>query len=186
MRHPHRRRLPRHARHIIRQMLAFRAAARGSVLQAHVRQLDSAVNLTDSPDRLHPDTDRHAPGVRVRVGPGTRSLLRQLLESRDLRVQQQLVREVVHQVQKRLLAAMKRAARWEKGKRAAAGAWFRGLAAGRGARSRARARFGSRAPVTRTVGSRTPAARTRATRAVGDGRAARTAVPPRAKRAART
>jgi len=185
-RHPHRRRLPRHARHLARQMLKFRTAARGAVLQAHVRQLDSAVNLQDDRDRLHPDTDRTAPGVRVRIGPETRSLLRQLLESRDLRVQQQLVREIVRQVQKRLIAAMKRSVRWEKAKRAAARAALRARAASRRVwlwtRARARTRFGTRAP--RVVGSRPPATRTRTTRAVGDGRAARIPATARAKRSA--
>jgi hypothetical protein len=165
--HPHRRRLPRHARHIIRQMLKPRAAVRASVLQTHAKQLDSAVNLRDYPDRVHPDSGRHAPGVRVAIGPETRSLLRQLLESRDLRVQQQLVREIIHQVQKRTIAALKRvkaverslarAGKIARGARRQGGRladWFGSLPA------RTRARLGGR--VTRTVGNRKPAARTRA------------------------
>jgi hypothetical protein len=113
-RHPHSRRLPKHARHLIGQMLKGRLAVRGSVLQTQTRQLDSAVNLREHPDRLHPDHDRHAPGVRVVLGSQTRSLLRQLRESRDIRVQQQLVREIIHQVQKQVLAVLRRAARMEK------------------------------------------------------------------------
>ena len=163
--HPHHRRLPRHARHLVRQMLKPRVAARAGLLQTHARQLDSAVNLADYPDRLHPDHDRHAPGVRVAVGPETRSLLRQLLDSRDVRVQQQLVREVIHQVQKRTLAALKRAARLEKARETAGKAargvrssrvwpWFRSLP------SKARNRVAGR--TTRVVGNRKPATRTRA------------------------
>jgi hypothetical protein len=117
--HPHRRRLPRHARHIINQMLKVRVAVRASVLQTHARQLDSAVNLAEDRSRLHPDHDRHALGVRVAVGPETRSLLVQLRDSRDLRTQQQLVREIIHQLTKRMLAALKRAARLERAKAAA-------------------------------------------------------------------
>jgi predicted XRE-type DNA-binding protein len=87
---------------------------RAGTLQTHVRQIDSAVNLKEYPDRVHPDHDRYAPGVRVVIGPETRSLLRQLHDSRDLRVQQQLVREIIHQVQKRALAAVRRAKAVEK------------------------------------------------------------------------
>lgn len=181
--HPHRRRLPRHARHIIRQLLKLRVATRASVLTAHARQLDSAVNLREHPGRLHADSDRSAPGVRVVVGPETRSLLKQLLDSRDLRVQQQIVREILHQLQKRTLAALKRVRAAEKAREKArekAGQasratrrggvlllrWFRVLPA------RARTQFGTRAartagsrkPVTRTVGNRTPATRKPAVR----------------------
>jgi hypothetical protein len=128
--HPHHRRLPRHARHLARQVLKLRTATRASVLQVHVRQLDSAVNLREHPGRLHPDSDRHSPGVRVMLGPELRSLLRQLLETRDVRVQQQLVREIVHQVQKRTLAALKRVRAVERarelGGKAARGARARG------------------------------------------------------------
>jgi hypothetical protein len=151
-------------------MLRLRVATRASVLTAHVRQLDSAVNLREHPDRLHGDSDRSAPGVRTVVGPETRSLLRQLLASRDVRVQQQLVREIRHQLQKRVLAALKRARAVEKLReqavRAARAAgrsggllivWFRGSA------GRARTRLGGR--TTRVVGNRKPAARTRATAA---------------------
>jgi hypothetical protein len=115
---------------------------------------------------VHPDSDRHAPGVRVAIGPETRSLLRQLLESRDLRVQQQLVREIRYQVQKRAIAALKRvkaverslarAGKIARGARRQGGrlaGWFGSLPA------RTRARLGGR--VTRTVGNRKPAARSR-------------------------
>jgi hypothetical protein len=125
--HPHYRRLPRHARHLVKQMLKPRVAMRAGTLQAHVGQVDSAVNLKDYPDRVHPDHDRRAPGVRVAVGPETRSLLRQLLESRDVRVQQQLVREIVYQVQKRTIAAARRAKVAEKA-RALPGKAARGTA----------------------------------------------------------
>jgi hypothetical protein len=180
--HPHRRRLPRHARHLIKQMLRPRVAMRAGTLHVHAKQLDSAVNLREYPDRLHPDSDRHAPGVRVVVGPETRSLLRQLLESRDMRVQQQLVREIVHQLQKRMVAAIKRARRMKKAREMAGKAargvrrsrlwgWFRSLP------SRAKALATGR--TTRTVGNRKPATRTRTVSSrtrttVGDGRAART------------
>lgn len=106
--HPHHRRLSRHARHIIRDMLKARVARRAGTLQVQVRQLDSAVSLHEDQSRLHPDDDRFAPGVRVALGPETRSLLRQLLESRDLRHQQQLVREIRHQVTRRVIAAVRR------------------------------------------------------------------------------
>ena len=125
--HPHYRRLPRHARHLIRQMMKPRVAMRAGTLQTHVSQLDSAVNLKEHPDRVHPDHDRRAPGVRVVIGPETRSLLRQLLESRDMRVQQQLVREIIHQVQKRTLSAIKRIKAVEK-TREVAGKAARGTA----------------------------------------------------------
>ena len=175
VRHPHSRKLPQHARHVIRQMLKARVAPRASVLQAHARQLDSAVNLSEHPDRVHPDSDRHSPGVRVVVGPATRSLLRQLLASRDLRVQQQLVREVLHQIQKLTLSALRRVRAAEKaraaGERAArsvrrhAGAawtwlagrshWVRDKVTGRSVRV-----VGGRKPAVRTRGPQ-PAARAR-------------------------
>lgn len=145
-------------------MLKLRVAVRAGTLQTHARQLDSAVNLKDYPDRVHPDSDRFAPGVRTAVGPETRSLLKQLLDSRDLRVQQQLVREIVHQLQKRVLAAAKRAARLEKA-REVTGRAVRGVR-----RSRLWAWLGSRprwvrekvtGRATRTVGNRKPATRTR-------------------------
>ncbi len=190
--HPHRRRTPRHARTLIRQMLKFRTAMRAGTLQVHAMQLDSAVNRKDYPDRVHPDSDRFGPGVRVVVGPETRSLLRQLLESRDIRVQQQLVREIIHQIQKRTIAAVKRAKRLEKARELAGrsvqatrraarrhggrlGAWFRSLPA--------RAKAGITGRTTRTVGNRKPATRTRTTTAArpraaaGDGRATRTKQP---------
>lgn len=164
--HPHRRRLPRHARHLVRQMLRLRVATRASVLTTHVRQLDSAVNLREHPGRLHDDNDRSAPGFRVVVGPEIRSLLKQLLASRDIRVQQQLVREVRHQMMKRTLAAVKRARAVEKAREKAVQAaraarraggwlasWFSSLP------GRARTRLGGR--TTRVVGNRKPAARTR-------------------------
>lgn len=193
--HPHRRRLPRHARHLIRQMLKLRVAMRAGTLQTHARQLDSAVNLKDYPGRLHPDHDRHAPGTRVVVGLATRSLLRQLRDSRDMRVQQQLVREVVHQLQKRVLTATKNAARLEKARELAGRAgravrgsrlwpWLASLS------SRARTRIAGR--TTRVVGGRKPAVRTRATPAArtraarGDGRAARAKQPATRTRATRT
>lgn len=158
-RHPHRRRLPRHARHLVRQMLRPRVAMRAGTLQTHVRQLDSAVNIAERPDRVHPDHDRHAPGVRVLVGPETRSLLRQLLDSRDLRVQQQLVREIVHQVQKRTLAALRRAARMEKARELASRA--AGAAKRAGGKAVTTARAGRHWVVTRTAGRTGPAPVTR-------------------------
>jgi hypothetical protein len=132
-------------------MLKNRVAQRGGTLQVQVRQLDSAVSLAESPDRLHPDTDRLASGVRVVVGPETRSLLRQLLESRDLRVQQQLVREIRHQILRKVLAAMKRIKAIERTMAASAataraarrrGSWL--LNWFRSAGSRARAQFAGR------------------------------------------
>jgi hypothetical protein len=164
--HPDRRRLPQHARHLVRQMLKPRTATRASVLQKHAMQLDSAVSLREDPNRLHPDHDKFAPGIRVVVGLETRSLLRQLLESRDRRVQQQLVREIVHQIQKRIIAAAKRMRRMAKARELTSRAarstqrtackvpgWLRSRA------SKARSRFGGR--TVRTVGNRKPAARTR-------------------------
>jgi hypothetical protein len=171
---------------------------RVGTLQTHAMQLDSAVNLKDYPDRVHQDHDRYAPGVRAVVGPETRSLLKQLLDSRDRRVQQQLVREILHQVRKRVYAAAKRAARMEKAREKASRAaratrrrgsqlltWLRALP------GRAKARVTGR--TTRVVGNRAitrsrnvTTARTRA--AVGDGRATRAKkpAPARASRASRT
>jgi hypothetical protein len=159
-------------------MLRPRAASRASVLMSHVQQLDSAVNLRDYPDRLPPDSDRHSPGVRVIAGPETRSLLRQLLASRDLRTQQQLVREIRHQVQKRVLAALRRARAMERARerlgKVARGArhhggrllgWLRS-AAGRARGARETRTVGNRKPVTRArtggqARTREPVARTR-------------------------
>lgn len=210
-RHPHRRRLDKHARHIIRQMLRPRAAQRAGTLQVQVRQLDSAVSLHEDRDRLHPDSDRFAPGVRVVVGPETRSLLVQLLASRDLRVQQQLVREIRHQILKKVLAAVKRAksaqaardavARAAQGTRDAAvsagratrkgtdrlAAWFRSLPEKtRNRVARRNVRVVGNRPRTTTRTRFAPVARTRA--AVGDGREtrARKPAPERTSRAART
>lgn len=194
--HPHHRRLPRHARHLVKQLLKPRVAMRAAVLQRHAVQLDSAVNLRENPDRLHPDHDRHVPGVRVVVGPESRSLLKQLLDSRDIRVQQELVREIIHQFQKRMYAAAKRAARLETARRVA------GRTASRIRRSRlwpwlrslpslVKALVTGR--TTRTVGNRTTtrtrrSTTTRTRAAVGDGRATRTKkpAPERASRATRT
>lgn len=197
--HPHRRRLPRHARHLVNQMLKLRVGTRASVLQTHVRQLDSAVNLADDRDRLHPDVDRAALGVRVVVGPETRSLLRQLLESRDLRVQQQLVREIGHQILKRVLAAAVRARRVararERAGRIVRAVRRRGGLVLRWVRGRPRwVRERVTGRTTRTVGGRTPATRTRSTpaartrAAVSDGRATRAKkpAPERASRASRS
>jgi hypothetical protein len=152
-------------------MLKLRVAMRAGVLQTHAKQLDSAVNLREYPDRVHPDHDRHAPGVRVIVGPETRSLLRQLRDSRDLRTQQQLVREIIHQIQKRVLSALKRAARAEKARRAAEKARERaGRLADRVRRSRlwpwlralpGRAKKLAGGRTVRVVGNRTSAPRTR-------------------------
>jgi hypothetical protein len=118
--HPHHRRLPKHARHLASQMLALRAAPqRASVLEAHVRQLDHAVSFHERAG-LTGDTDSRALGQRVILGPETRSLLRQLLDSRDMRVQQSLVREIRHQVQRRILAAVARSKAIERARERAA------------------------------------------------------------------
>jgi hypothetical protein len=171
MDHPHRRRLPRHARHLVKQLLKPRfLPKRASVLAAHVRQIDSAVNLHDRAASLPGDTDRMAAGQRVVLGPESRSLLRQLLESRDLRVQQQLVREIVHQMQKRIqtAAARSQAAETARRKTKQSAVWLAGRAKAaaalvRSVPSRLRSRrgphgwnFGKR-----TAGNTAMAARTR-------------------------
>jgi hypothetical protein len=153
----HHRRLSRDARHIVRHMLRRKASMhRASVLDAQVRALSHAVNRHDNPARALPSLSQAAPGQRVWIGTETRSLLRQLQAAKNLRVQQQLVREVMHNVRRRIEAAVRRSERIRK---------LRAAVAGSAARARTRARAGwERATAARTGrgAARTPAVRSRA------------------------
>jgi hypothetical protein len=200
--HPDRRRLSKHARHLVKQMLRPRVATRGGTLQVHAAQLDRAVNPGRSQSA---DLTQHGTGVRTVVGPETRSLLRQLQTSKDVQVQRHLVREIVDQIRSRVRAAERRAAAIRKARERAAQA---AQATGRAARATGRAAHGlwaglvslvtgvanrasGRRPV-RVVGNRTTtrtrhSTTTRTRAAVGDGRATRTKkpAPERASRATR-
>jgi hypothetical protein len=80
---------------------------RAGTLQAHASQLESIV----TPGRGgQADVTTYNTGVRTVVGPETRSLLRQLRDSRDVKVQRHLVREVVAQIRKRVNASERRSA----------------------------------------------------------------------------
>lgn len=99
----HYHRMHRSARHIVRHMRrASHGYTRAGVLVAQVRALEYAVSLRDtSPSRL-PSQASVAAGQRVRIGHDTRELLDRLSISRNLRVQQALVKEISAQVRKRI------------------------------------------------------------------------------------
>jgi hypothetical protein len=100
---PHKRKLSRHSRHIIRHMLKTRRTGhqRASVLSAQVDALDYDVNRRHSAKK--PPGESHGlAGHRIRIGVEVRDLLRKLRASRNLRVQQQLVKEIRHAVQRRI------------------------------------------------------------------------------------
>jgi hypothetical protein len=102
-RNAHQRRLPRHARHLARHIMRRGTAYhRASVL---VQQADSMVHDISrgaAPALRQPVLTDEALGQRVRIGNDTRDLLRRLLASRNLRVQQQLAREIRHSIIRRI------------------------------------------------------------------------------------
>lgn len=113
--HPHHKKLSRHARQVIRQM------NRRGITPQHADVLTSQVNAlgheVDRKDRgkheslhLPPDSDRIAPGQRVRLTTEHRALLKRLAASRNLREQQALIRELRHAMQARIQQAARRAA----------------------------------------------------------------------------
>jgi hypothetical protein len=109
---PHNVRVPKNARRVIKRMLRVGVTPhRASVLHAQVNVIEHGVNRNDGrKGGVHPaDSTSIAPGQRVRLGVETRALLVKLLESRNLRVQQALVRELRHQVMRRIRARVIRA-----------------------------------------------------------------------------
>jgi len=110
-RNPHHRRLHRDARHILARMRARGRTpwVRAAVLHAQVAALDYAVNRHERPRMALPrDTDMNAPGQRVRLGAEVRDLLDRLKDSRNLREQQALVREIRHAVLRRIVIHLNR------------------------------------------------------------------------------
>jgi hypothetical protein len=103
---PDRRKLPRHARHLIRHMLGRVGYHRAAVLDTQARSLEHEVGR--SAKSRHPGESPHGPGHRVRLGPDTRNLLRKLLASKDRRVQIALTREIRQQVAARIRAHIRR------------------------------------------------------------------------------
>lgn len=132
--HPHHTRPTRHARQIIRRMLR-RGLVRqhASVLDAQSAALSHEVHRRDrgrAAGHPEPGESRIAPGLKVRVGPEHRVLLRRMLAARNLREMQALAREIRH----RVAVAIKRAellrrARAQAARKArSARTWFTGHA----------------------------------------------------------
>jgi hypothetical protein len=143
------------------------ARHRASVLETQVLQLDSAVNQ-HLPGRLQEDRERRSHHVRVRLSAEARGLLHRLRESRDIRVQQQLVRALTHQVTRDITRVIRRSKAVQAARKRAASAWrwFRSGAARQVARGWERARETRPGRAARTAGTRSRAvSRTRQSRA---------------------
>jgi hypothetical protein len=188
--HPHHVRVSRHGRRLIRNMLK-RVLTRqhAGVVTAQVNSLGHEVHRGDAhaTNPLPADTDRIGPGQRIRLGAEFRILLRKLHDSRNLREQQALMREIRHRLLVVITRAVKlrelrekageaagRAKRAAGRARRAVGRWGRLFLVWLRGRPRwARGKLMGRGKVTRTVGNRTRpatvtrtrAARTTATRA---------------------
>jgi hypothetical protein len=190
---PHRVRVSRHGRRLVRNMLKHVLTRQhAGVLTAQVNSIGHEVHSKDRDYGGSPPADAAgiAPGIRVRLGVEFRVLLRKLHDSRNLREQQALVREIRHRLLARIARAVKlrnmadktrelagRAGRATRNAGSRVWAWLRILA------SRTRARVTGRTP-TRTVGGRKRAAvttRARATRST----AARTRATPETPAASR-
>lgn len=136
IRNKHHHRLHRSARHLVRDIgRTSRGYTRTSVVMAQIRGLEHAVSLRDSSPRNAPQLIRSPVGERVRIGHDVRELLGRLKVSRNLRVQQQLVRELRKAVERRIAIHRDRSRRLQatrrNTKRAARAAAVPGQAAGR-------------------------------------------------------
>jgi hypothetical protein len=150
-RNQHDRKLPRHARHLARHLLRRGTAyRRASVLDQQSASLTQEISRGER--AKSPDLTDMAPGQRVRIGSDTRDLLRRLLASRNLRVQQQLAREIRHSIMRRIAVHVRRTQRME-----AARARIRQAAADsrkRTAETAKRLRAGPAPQTVRVVGNR--------------------------------
>ena len=167
----HHRRLSRDARHLIRRMLMPGATGyrRAGVLHAQVAALDYAVSRRERRNMPLPgDTDLNGAGQRVRIGAEVRELLVKLQNSRNLREQQALVREIRHSVLRRIFIHRNRSRRlagfWDLSRAVAivAGRRARDSRAGAAVRRRAGQLFRGQSEPVRVVGSRKRTATTRA------------------------
>lgn len=179
----HRRKLSRHARRMAAAMLKVgRTPHHAAVVHAQVNALDYEVNRKDRGKRAAlPAEPEVAEGRRVRLGSEVRAILRRLLATDNLRVQQALVRELRHAVLRRV----RRAADWERrrlaARRNAARAWFWLTGQARRGAAWARVQAGhSAAAVRDRRQDRQQAASQAVTRVVGN-----RAVRPRAQAVAR-
>jgi hypothetical protein len=131
--HPHHTKPTRHARQIIRRML------RRSLVRQHAGVLDAQsaalVHEVHRRDRGRaqnplPGESRIAPGLKVRVGPENRALLRRMLAARNLREMQALAREIRHRVAEAIKRAelLRRVRKQAARKARAARTWFTGHA----------------------------------------------------------
>jgi len=104
---PHHRRLPRDARHILNRLRrpGLTPYRRAVVLHAQVAALDYAVNRREKRRMPLPAEvpGSIAEGQRVRLGVEVRDLLNKLHESKNLREQQALVREIRHAILRRIV-----------------------------------------------------------------------------------
>jgi hypothetical protein len=108
----HHHRLHRSARHLIRDIgRTSRGYTRTSVVMAQIRGLEHAVSIRENPGRRSPSLVRSPVGERVRIGHDVRELLGRLQVSRNLRVQQQLVRELRAAVERRIRVHRERSRR---------------------------------------------------------------------------
>lgn len=173
----HRKKLSRHARREVRAMLKVsRTPHHAAVVHARVNALEYEVNRKDRAKRVPlPGEPKVMEGRRVRLGSEVRAILKRLLATDNLRVQQALVRELRHAVMRRVrravdwerrrLAARRNAARtwfWLTGQARRSAAWSRALP-GRVTDSRARREALRSQATTRVVGNR--AVRPRASQA---------------------
>lgn len=169
---PHHRRMPRDARHIARRMLRVRGYHRASVLNAQVGSLEYAVNRQEQPNLALPGTENGLTGQRVRIGVEARQMLHELVNSRNLRHQQALVKEINYAILRRIRihtyrSHMIRKVR-ERTTRASRWTFSRPSRVRDAMRSRAQKNWQGKGRATRTVGGRAPAAaRTRAVPAGG-------------------
>ena len=136
-RHVHDRKLSRQARRVIAQMSRRGITPQyAGVLTAQVNAIGHEVDRKDRDKReslhLPPDSDRIAPGQRVRLTTEHRALLARLARSRHVREQQALYREIRHAVQRSIQQAARRAAAVAKAKERAGRA---ASASGRAARA---------------------------------------------------
>jgi len=128
-RSPHQARLSRHGRGIARRMLRLGLVRQhASVLHAQSAALGHEVGRLDGRQRALPGESQVSPGLKVRVGPENRALLRRLLAARNLREIQALAREIRHRITKAIERAerLQRLRERARKARSRAGQWVTG------------------------------------------------------------
>lgn len=154
----HYRRLPRSARSLARGLLRRGSAYhRAHAVRAAGNALGYAVEVAHNPGARRPSEPGDPIGQRVRLGSDTRDLLKRLLASRNRLHQVALVREIRHQISKRIALHQRRSRRLQaarsRGAQLVKDGWRLRDGRTRTAPGRGRARTAAAAPVPTVSGT---------------------------------